>query len=97
MYATLLLHSAKRPITEENITIILNAAGIQTDSARVKALVTALEEINIDEALKTPIFITATSVASTAEVKEDKKIIEKPKIEEKKEEEDVQGLGALFR
>ncbi|OGD61479.1 50S ribosomal protein P1 [Candidatus Bathyarchaeota archaeon RBG_13_52_12] len=97
MYAAMLLHSAKKPITEEAVTAILSAAGVQADGVRVKALVAALAEVNIDEALKAPVFAAAAAPAAApaAEVKEEKKAAEKPKVEEKKEE-DLQGLGALF-
>ena len=96
MYAAMLLHSAKKPITEEAVTAILSAAGVQADGERVKALVAALAEVNIDEALKAPVFAAAAaSAAAPAEVKEEKKAAVKPKVEEKKEE-DLQGLGALF-
>jgi len=96
MYAAMLLHSAKKPITEEAVTAILSAAGVQTDVVRVKALVAALAEVNIEEALKAPVFAAAaTPAAAPAEVKEEKKAAAKPKVEEKKEE-DLQGLGALF-
>ena len=94
MYAAMLLHSAKKPITEEAVTAILNAAGVQPDGVRIKALVAALAEVNIDEALKAPVFAAAPA-APAAEVKEEKKAAAKPKVEEKKEE-DLQGLGALF-
>ena len=97
MYAAMLLHSAKKPITEEAVTAILSAAGVQADGVRVKALVAALAEVNIDEALKAPVFAAAAAPVATpaVEVKEEKKAAEKPKVEEKKEE-DLQGLGALF-
>jgi large subunit ribosomal protein L12 len=96
MYAAMLLHSAKKPITEEAVTAILSAAGFQADGVRVKALVAALSEVNIDDALKAPVFAAATAPAAVpaAEVKEEKAAA-KPKVEEKKEE-DLQGLGALF-
>ena len=95
MYAAMLLHSAKKPITEEAVTAILAAAGVSADGVRVKALVAALAEVNIDEALKAPVFAAAAPAAAPAEVKEEKKAAAKPKVEEKKEE-DLQGLGALF-
>jgi large subunit ribosomal protein L12 len=94
MYAAMLLHSAKKPITEEAVTAILAAAGVAADGVRVKALVAALAEV-IDEALKAPVFAAAAPAAAPAEVKEEKKAAAKPKVEEKKEE-DLQGLGALF-
>ena len=97
MYAAMLLHSAKKQITEEAVTAILNAAGVQPDGVRVKALVAALAEVNIDEALKAPIITSTTApvVAPAAEAKKvEAKPVEAPK--EEKKEEDLQGLGALF-
>ncbi len=97
MYAAMLLHSAKKPITEEAVTAILAAAGVTADGVRVKALVAALAEVNIDEALKAPVFAAAAApaAAAPAEAKKEEKAAAKPKVEEKKEE-DLQGLGALF-
>ncbi len=97
MYAAMLLHSAGKPITEEAITSILSAAGIQADGVRVKALVAALAEVNIDEALKAPVFTAAApaAVSAPAAKAEEKPAAAAPKKEEKKEE-DLQGLGALF-
>jgi len=97
IYASMLLHKAGKPITEENLKKILEAAGANIDEARIKAVVAALEEINIDEAIKTaavPVAAAAPAPAEAAapEAKEEKK--EEKKEEE--EEEEVGGLGALF-
>lgn len=97
VYAALLLHSAKKPITEENMKKILSAAEIEIDEARVKSLVASLAEINIDEAIKSSTSLIAQPAAApqpAAEKAEKKE--EKPKKEEKKEEEALAGLGALF-
>jgi len=93
----MLLHSAGKPISEEAITSTLTAAGLNPDTTRVKALVAALADINIDEALKAPVFTAgaAPAAAAPAAAEEEAAPEEKPK-EEKKEEEDLQGLGALF-
>ena len=64
MYAAMLLHSAKKPITEEAVTAILAAAGVAADGVRIKALVAALAEVNIDEALKAPVFAAAAAPAA---------------------------------
>ncbi len=97
VYAALLLHSAKKPITEENMKKVLSAAEIEIDEARVKSLVASLAEINIDEAIKSSTSLMAQPAAPTqpAAEKAEKKE-EKPKKEEKKEEEALAGLGALF-
>src|SRR5213080_5022632 len=52
VYAALLLHSWAQPVNEENVKKIVSAAGGKAEEAQVKALVAALSEVNIDEALK---------------------------------------------
>jgi large subunit ribosomal protein L12 len=94
MYAAMLLHSAGKEIAEGAVTNILNAAGISPDNIRVKALVAALAEVDIDEAVKAPVLTAAT--AAPAAVPAEEEAEEEPKEEEKEEEEDLQGLSALF-
>lgn len=95
MYAAMLLHSAGKEITESALENILNAAGLNPDGVRIKALVAALAEVDIDEALKAPVFTAATPADAPAAKEE--KAEEKPEEEEEKEEEeDLQGLSALF-
>ena len=102
IYAAMLLHKAGKPIDEDNITKVLEAAGIQIDQARVKALVAALSEVDIDEAIKSaPTVVAAAPAAAPTEAapaaEEKPKKEEKPEEEEeKKEEEALEGLGALF-
>ena len=101
VYAALLLHKLKQNITEDSVKHIVQAAGVAPDEVRVKALVAALGEVNIEEALKAaPIAVagaptqgggaTSTSGAAPAAAKEDEK------KEEKKEEEALEGLSSLF-
>ncbi len=96
MYAALLLHSAAQPVDEENVKKVLTAAGVKPEEARVKALVAALSEVKIDEALKAaqaaPVAVAASTAAAAPAKKEEKK----PEEEKKKEEEALAGLGALF-
>ena len=100
VYSALILHSLGKEINEEAIANIIKAAGAEPDMARIKALVSALSEIDIDEAIKNAAFapVAAASPASTTEEKEEKKEEEKKEEEEeeKKEEEAIAGLGALF-
>ena len=96
VYAALLLHSASQPITEENVKKVVVATGGQADEVQVKALVAALSEVNIDEALKSAAAmaqVVSAPPAPSAEKKEEKKPAED---EKKKEEEALAGLGALF-
>jgi len=96
MYAAMLLHSAGKEIDESSLGNILNAAGISPDTVRVNALVAALAEVDIEEALKAPV-ITAAAAPVAAPAAQEEEEAEQPKEEEKKEEEeDLQGLSALF-
>lgn len=89
VYSALLLHSAKQPITEENIKKVLQSIGIAVDDAKVKALVASLEGVNIDEAIK------QAAVAVAAPAGEEKKE-EKKEEEGKKAEDAAAGLSSLF-
>ncbi len=97
VYAALLLHSAKQKITEENIKKVISAAGIEVEEARVKALVSALSEINIDEALKAaPIAVAPAAVATPAPQAQAPKEAAKEKEKEEEKKEALEGLSALF-
>jgi len=100
VYAALLLHNAGKPVNEENVAKLLKSAGIKTDQNRVKALVASLEEVDIEEAIKTaPTMMAAAPAApATAEEKPEAKKEEKKTEEEKKDKEEaaLEGLGALF-
>ncbi len=92
VYASLLLHSAGKKITEDNIGSVLKSAGVKVNQAQVKSIVAALENVNIEEAIKTAALPAAAPIVTATE---------EPKKEEKKEEkeekeEEIAGLGALF-
>ncbi|MEM2187909.1 MAG: 50S ribosomal protein P1 [Nitrososphaerota archaeon] len=100
IYAALLLHRAGQQITEENVKKVLSAAGVNPDEARIKALVAALSEINIDEVLKSatamPLAPVAAAPAAPSEEKKPEAKEEKKEEEKKSEEEALAGLSALF-
>ncbi len=101
VYSALILHSLGKEITEDAIANIIKAAGAEPDMARIKALVSALSEVDIDEAIKTAAFAPAAAAPAAAapateEKKEEKEEEKKEEEEEKKEEEAIAGLGALF-
>lgn len=98
VYAALLLHKLKQDINEDNVKNVVKAAGVNPDDVRVKALVAALSEVNIEEALKAaPVAAAAAAPAAgaaapaggAAPAKEEKK-------DEKKDEEALEGLSSLF-
>jgi large subunit ribosomal protein L12 len=93
VYAALLLHSAGGKVTEDGVKKVLTAAGVKVEEPRIKALVAALSEIKIEDALKAaqtmPVAAAPAAAAPAQGKKEEKK-------EEKKSEEALAGLGALF-
>jgi len=94
VYGALLLHSAGKPVSDENLKKVLTAAGVKADDARVKAMTASLEGVNIAEAIKTAVAAPAAAPAPAAEKKEKKE--EKKEEEKVSEEEAAAGLGALF-
>ncbi len=98
VYSAMVLHAAKKPVTEEGVASVLKAAGVSVDAARVKALIAALEGVNIDEAIATAVAapVAAAPAAGPAEKKEDKKKEEKKEEKGVSEAEAAAGLSALF-
>jgi large subunit ribosomal protein L12 len=101
VYAALLLHKLKQDITEDNITNVIKATGSSPDAVRIKALVAALGDVNIDEALKAaPMTVAAAAPSSSAGASPTSETPTKePSTEEKtekKEEEALEGLSSLF-
>lgn len=88
IYASLLLHSAKMPITEENLSKVLQSVGASVDQGKLKALTASLEGQNIDELLQQATVV----VAPKAEEKKE----EKKEDEGKAAESASAGLSSLF-
>ena len=96
VYAALLLHKLQKDVNEENISSIVKASGAEVNDAQVKALVAALADINIEDAIKAaPVAVAAAPAAAEAAAGEEKKE-EKPKEEGKTEEAAMEGLSSLF-
>jgi large subunit ribosomal protein L12 len=95
IYAAMLLHKAGQKVTEEAVKKVLTAAGVKVDEARVRALVAALEGVDIDKAIESAAMpVVAAAAPSSAPAAGGHKA--EAKKEEKKEEETAAGLGALF-
>ena len=97
IYGALLLHSAGKPVDETGIKKIAEATGEKIEDAQVKALVAALEGVNIDETISKaamPVAAAAPVAAPAAEAEKKEEVSEEQK--EKKAEEAAEGLGALF-
>ncbi len=95
IYAALLLYRAGKPIDEPGVKKVLDAAGVHADAGRIKALIAALDGVDIEKAIKeaavAPVAVAAAPAGhAPAAHKEEKK-------EEKKPAEDAAaGLGSLF-
>lgn len=100
IHAALLLHKAGKDITEDSLKKVLDAAGVKADDGKLKALVSALKDVNIEEAIAAQAVVAAApSAAGTAPAGEEAKPAEEKEEEEdkeKKEEEAGAGLAALF-
>jgi len=101
VYAALLLHSAGKTVNEDGIKKVVEAAGVAPDEVRIKALVAALEGVDIatvlSQAAAVPVAAAAAApaVAAPAAAKAEAKA-EKEEKKEEAEESGVEGLGALF-
>jgi large subunit ribosomal protein L12 len=111
VYAALILNESGEEINEENLTNVLDAAGVDVEQSRVKALVAALEDVDISEAVEeaTAVPATAGSAGGAAaggaaeEADADDEEAEEAEEEEAADEDDDEddgeageGLGELF-
>ena len=100
VYAALLLHKLKQDVNEDNVKNVIKSTGVEPDDVRVKSLVAALSEVNIEDALKAAPIAAAAAPASAqatpAASGSGAAVIEEEKKDEKKEEEALEGLSSLF-
>ena len=98
VYAALLLHKLEKEVNEANIASVVKASGSDVNEAQVKALVAALADVNIDEAVKAaPVAAAAAPAAAAADAgATEAKKEEAPKDEGKTEEAAMEGLSSLF-
>ena len=96
VYSALLIHKLGVELTGDRVKKVIEAAGGKSDDIKSRALLAALDGVNIDEIIKQAAIPMATQQTTEVkiEAKEDKK---KSQEEEKKAEEAASaGLGALF-
>ncbi|WP_435179308.1 50S ribosomal protein P1 [Halorussus sp. AFM4] len=110
VYAALILNESGEEINEENLTNVLDAAGVDVEESRVKALVAALEDVDIDEAVEQAAAVPAGGAAAGGAAAEggaaggeeggDEEAEEEEAAEEEEEDEEDEasgeGLGELF-
>ena len=98
VYAALLLHKLQKEVNEENVSSVVKASGVEVNPAQVKALIAALADVNIEEAIKAaPVAAAAPAAeASAAGGDEKKDKAEKKADAGKSEEQAMEGLSSLF-
>jgi large subunit ribosomal protein L12 len=111
VYAALILNESGEEINEDNLTGVLEAAGVDVEESRVKALVAALEDVDIDEAVEEATAVPATTGGSggaapatdddgdeeEAEAEEEEAAEEEAGDDDDEDEGDAgEGLGELF-
>jgi large subunit ribosomal protein L12 len=109
VYAALILNESGEEINEANLTDVLEAAGVDVEESRVKALVAALEDVDIDEAVEEATAVPATTGGAAApetggEAEEEEAEAEEEEAEAEEDEDDDEdddeaageGLGELF-
>ncbi len=105
VYAALILNEAGEALTEDNITGVLEAAGVDVEESRVKALVAALEDVDIEEAIETAAAAPAAGAAAGGAAEADEEEADDAAEEEAADEDDEEdeddeaggeGLGELF-
>ncbi|MEF8813125.1 MAG: 50S ribosomal protein P1 [Halovenus sp.] len=110
VYAALILNESGEEINENNLTSVLEAASIDVEQSRVKALIAALEDVDIDEAVAEAAAVPATTGAAAggaaaegdveAAEEEEEEEAEAEEADEGDDEDDEgdagEGLGELF-
>ncbi|WP_048119491.1 50S ribosomal protein P1 [Nitrosopumilus adriaticus] len=97
VYAALLLHKLDKEVNEANLTSVVKASGAEVNEAQVKALVAALADVNIDEAVKAaPVAVAAAAAPAEAAAGGEAKKEETPEEKGKTEEAAMEGLSSLF-
>ena len=111
VYAALILHETDEEINEDNLTGVLEAAGVDVEESRVKALVAALEDVDVEEAIETAAAVPAaggSAAGGSADAEEADEAdadadeadeAEEADAEEADEDDDEdggEGLGELF-
>src|SRR3990167_8711870 len=87
VYSAMLLHSAKKEITEASVKKVLEAAGVKPEESRIKALVASLKDINIEEAIAKAA-VSAAPAAPAAQPGKAEAKKEEPEEDKGKTEED---------
>ncbi|MCJ7429515.1 MAG: 50S ribosomal protein P1 [Candidatus Nanohaloarchaeota archaeon QJJ-5] len=105
VHSALLLHAAGQDVNEENVSDVLEAAGVEVDSAQVKSLVAALDGVDMEEAMNTAVAGGAAAPAPAADGSDESADDAEDASDDGGDEaedaggdadEDEEGLGGLF-
>ena len=109
VYAALILNETGEEINESNLTDVLEAAGVDVEESRVKALVAALEDVDIEDAIETAAAAPAAGAAAGGAAggadesedaddddDEEAEADEAEDDDDEEEEDGGEGLGELF-
>ncbi len=100
IYAALLLHKAKKEISESAIEKILKAADATIDKGQVSKIVMGLKDADIEKIISSaaaaPVMAVAAAPAAGGAPAAAPAEGKKKKEEEKKEEAEPTGIGSLF-
>ncbi|QZX99479.1 50S ribosomal protein P1 [Halobaculum rubrum] len=111
VYAALILNETDEEINEDNVTAVLEAAGVDVEESRVKALVAALEDVDIEEAIDTAAAAPAAGAAGGAaggsadeaeaddgddDEAEEEEAADEAAADDDDDEDSGEGLGELF-
>lgn len=95
VYSALLLHSAGKDISEENVKKVVSSVE-QPDESKIKALVAALDGVDIADVISKAAMPVAAATPVAAPAQEAKKEGPSEEEVEKKAEEAAGGLSLLF-
>ena len=94
IYCALLLYKAGKTIDEANIRKVLDAAGVKKSDGEIKGLVVAMQDLDIEKAIKEATIVPIATPTVTTQASPQKEA----KKEEPKEDIDkaAAGLSSLF-
>ena len=100
VYAALTLHESGKEVNEDNLQSIVDAADLDVEDSEIAALVAALEDVDIEEAMETAVAAGGAAAApsgdSESEEAEEEEEEEEEDEDDASEEEAAEGLGSMF-
>ncbi len=98
IYAALTLHEAGKEVNEDNLESIVDAADLDVEDSEIAALVAALEDVDIEEAMETAVAAGGAAAAPADSGSDDSEEDDEEEEEEDddSEEEAAAGLGSMF-